>query len=55
MSELIKLEIKCPCGRLLEIRSVTPSSSTSFTKKCSSCKQDIFIQIRNGKAYTSYK
>lgn len=57
MSNYVKVDVVCPCGRLL--RTVTSNSesgsTTTSSTKCSSCKKNVSIQVRGSNAYTSYK
>jgi len=57
MANYVKVDIVCPCGRL--IRTVTSnadsSSTTRGTSHCPACKKNVEYAIRGTNAYTNYK
>ena len=57
MANYVKVDVVCPCGRLLETRNnnADSGSTTSGIRKCPSCKKDVSYQVRGAIAFTSYK
>ncbi len=57
MANYVKVDIVCPCGRLL--RTVTNNADSGGTSSgsitCPSCKKHVSFQVRGANAYTSYK
>lgn len=57
MANYVKVDVVCPCGRLLKTVNSNADSgiTTNGNMKCSSCKKNVAYQIRGANAYTSYK
>lgn len=56
MANKATVHIVCPCGKLLDTKTVDISSSTiKGTKKCHNCKKTVEFSINNGKCFCNYK
>lgn len=57
MAQYVKVDIVCPCGKLLETRTsnADSGSTTRGIKLCPSCKKKVEFAVRGSHAYTNYK
>lgn len=61
MYERVRVDIVCPCGRLLDYRNVTVSdgkasgSTVRGTKTCPACKKTVEYAVTGTHAYTNYR
>jgi hypothetical protein len=57
MANYVKVDVVCPCGRLLTTKTSNADSGSisSGSMRCPSCKKNVSYQVRGANAYTSYK
>lgn len=57
MANYVKVDIVCPCGRLLQSRSnnADSRSTTRGTIVCPACKKRVEYAVTGANAYTNYK
>ena len=57
MVNYVKVDVVCPCGRLLKTQNNNADSGSTSTgyMTCPSCRRRVVYQIRGAYAYTSYK
>lgn len=52
---LVKVNVICPCGKLLITKNMTPTSTSSGHATCPACRNKVRWDISNGQAYTAYQ
>lgn len=61
MTERVRVDIVCPCGRLLDYTKVsvydgkTQGGARRGTKTCPACKKTVEYSIIGTNAYTNYR
>ena len=53
----VKVDVVCPCGRLLLTRSsnADSGSTTRGSKMCPACRRNVEWSVRGAYSYTNYK